>query len=52
MSLFKKKSTKDEETKVKENNSNNIDDCPMCHIPQEIVDQLKDNHQEEENNEK
>lgn len=44
MSLFKKKtqqSQKTQDVKVKECQEENGDSCPMCHIPQDVVDQLK-----------
>jgi len=50
MSLFKfkKKPNTDKDTKAKDKESNMDDDCPMCHVPQSVVDQLKNNSKDNE----
>lgn len=47
MSLFKKKQSQQSQqaqnVKVKDKECSTDDSCPMCHIPQDVVDQLKKN---------
>ena len=51
MSLLKKKQSHQsqmaQDVKVKNKECGTDDDCPMCHIPQEVVDQLKKDKEEE-----
>jgi len=53
MSLFKKKqstqSQSAQDVKVKEKECSTDDDCPMCHIPQNVVDQLKKSDNSKDN---